>query len=83
MLTKLSMTPFLNIAVFSQTFPFFILSFPVLFWLKTISSVIITIPNMEVKIKHVASAASVDEGDVLFKLSSRGVGGRGEIPHPM
>ena len=37
--------------------------------MKTMSSVSVTIPDSEVKIKHVASATSVDEGDVLFLLS--------------
>ena len=41
--------------------------------MKTISSVSVTIPDSEVKIKHVASATSVDEGDVLFLLSQLGL----------
>ena len=37
--------------------------------MKTMSSVSITIPDREVKIKHVVSAARGDEGDFLFLLS--------------
>ena len=37
--------------------------------MQTMSSVSVTIPDREVKIKHVTSAARVDEGDVLFLLS--------------
>ena len=36
--------------------------------MQTLSSVSVTIPDREVNIKHVTSAARVDEGDVLFLL---------------